>query len=1214
MNLNPQSAPSIVGQIPQANVDRSYTGFDLFFGDFERASVHLPGFSFHSHATSGLRDTHVSIHAAECSVFWRTIQSPPVDLNIILARQEAVNELITKIAQTQSIHRGMYQGYSLHPSIDKLLDVTQDEMLRSMRGDSPPRNRIQQVIEEHSITADNLMVKLEELRSTSVETHERDSDEPTPIEILEAILTLEPARKAVMSAFAIGEKFHDTNLLQMIDAVQASAVAVGPLTPERLFLAATDPQEGAALLRSTAAFSEMLANFGALCSFASLAASDRYCKTTFDISRDDQYEKAWNLLREKEGHKASWGSDAVEPQVKCHSPSAMEHVVLCGSNMAGKTFFLQRDLVLRLSAQSFGFAPAKSANIHPADSFVWVERTSPSRASVQIQGVEKKPSDFCREILVRNEAYTHIGKRCLWYSDESWTTTSPNYEFLLNLAEDRYLAGRNVRRFTVSHNSAVLAFWEKQSGTSVHHFEIKDPEGNSPQFTRKLVPGLDPSHAFDVARALGLDSRFLALGEQYLSGRYEALPAPEREVKIKQFEPIERERLKAEARSFRSLIGQSDELVVEHGRFGDHVRVRWRSDVEGLTSRDEHYTPLADGHPAWSNLYRFPFLIVSQNYDHFPLAQQMFRFAKDFQFRATDFISGLLRHGITADSRELIERRQMFAELARPGVLEHLREKLTHLERTIQRLDGIGYIELKDFPRVLLKAIEIGVEKLESFGTGFNYRQSVEALKLVRLCLNVIRAHSTPTNQNPADPLLEKLARIEKLEERKQELYESHIQTRSLKVEERQRLHDEGVQVDREISDLGGVGSEQMSKYLKAMVGEIKSLLEPSLSVTPLSNIDVQLRASFVRDAAPYLNPQTAAMWTMPLRQAIALVSYANDNRRPVGDFLDGLRSTDSVHLNQYANYLDPILRNFLDPEATGDDIVAAFIATNADQHGRVEIQSDKIGKAASNSNNGIVLRYELDRLEGLLCIAQAIRDGDFAAVNFHAGRELSILNGWNIVEAPSRQVRHDRSFELGQQVEFSTGANMSGKSFDQVGLTWSLAMAQATGWAPGTEAQLPIFDQIVHIERVRERTDLNLSAFGTEVYYWKPVLERIQHGGRSYLAADEPFSSTSSRYRNPFNFAVAALAAQSDALTTIATHCQPPVEHFIQVNPGRARATHFETVFDQAGEFSFTYIKREGIADSYALEVGAALSYPREILEIARALPTMSEFEALVQ
>ncbi len=867
--------------------------------------------------------------------------------------------------------------------------------------------------------------------------------------------------------------------------------------------------------------------------------------------------------------------------------------------------------MLRLSAQSFGFAPAKSANIHPADSFVWVERTSPCSRSVTIDGQEKKPSDFCREILVRNEAYTKIGSRCVWYSDESWTTTSPHYEFLLNIAEDRFLASRNVRRYSISHNNAVLAFWERQDGTSVHYFEVKNADSEKPEFTRKLAPGIDPSRAFDVARALGLDSDFIALGEKYIAGQFAVRPAPVVERALTVYDQVERARLKLLPQSLRSLIPQSDELMLDES--GGFVRVRWRSDVDKLVARDDRYTPLRDGHPAFQDSARFPFICVSSNNDHFPRIAQSFRFAQNLPFRASEFISGLLYFGASSESRELFERRQLFTELAKPGVLETFREQLTYLRDAIYRIGSIGHVRLQDFPATLSDALDTSVKNIKSYGSGFSSKQNTDGLKLVKAAVTLIKNLCDDSDKKKiVDERLDVLTKIIALEEERGKFHELRFRRDELSDEERKVAAENLLRINGELSRLGGGEDGSLEKYLPVLITQFKDALAPIRKPIALTDVPETAIRAFIEEVAPFMDPERAAMWTCELRFTVALGSYAADSRKPVGDFLGALRGVDSVHLHQYANYIEPIISAFISPDADGRDIVADFASAVVGKYGDIQLKGESVRAAAAYADNGIILRYELERFESLMAIAQAIRNGGFAPGEFHHGREIAISNGWNILEAREKQVAHERIFIPGQQVEFSTGANMSGKSYDEVGLTWSLLFGQATGWLPGSSARIPIFDRIIHIERVQERTDLNLSAFGTEVYYWKSIIPLIMQGGRTYLAADEPFSSTSSRYRNPFNFAVAALGAESDSDIVLATHCQPPVEHFIDANPGRGLATHHETRFDEAGNFSFTYKKMNGIADSYALEVAEALQYPAEILAIARSLPSMSEYEKL--
>jgi hypothetical protein len=83
---------------------KDLSGLDLFIGNFERATVHLPGFSFYSRADSGLRDVYISHDYNEQSLFLSTIESPPVDPSIINLRQALIMNLCADIKATKSIH------------------------------------------------------------------------------------------------------------------------------------------------------------------------------------------------------------------------------------------------------------------------------------------------------------------------------------------------------------------------------------------------------------------------------------------------------------------------------------------------------------------------------------------------------------------------------------------------------------------------------------------------------------------------------------------------------------------------------------------------------------------------------------------------------------------------------------------------------------------------------------------------------------------------------------------------------------------------------------------------------------------------------------------------------------------------------------------------------------------------------------------------------
>jgi dsDNA-specific endonuclease/ATPase MutS2 len=499
-------------------------------------------------------------------------------------------------------------------------------------------------------------------------------------------------------------------------------------------------------------------------------------------------------------------------------------------------------------------------------------------------------------------------------------------------------------------------------------------------------------------------------------------------------------------------------------------------------------------------------------------------------------------------------------------------------------------------------------------GSECTSRHNANGLKLVKLTVTFIRDNSlnagdlTALNQD-----IKALTEIIALEEEREALLERRALINdgaTTGIDALMQIRSELRGIEEKIAERSGDRSDGIQEHTQSLYTRLIDSLTSLIKPTSLLEIHPAAIARFTDDIKPYMEPQYRLTWLQALQFTASIALYVSDQRRPVGDFINHLRSIDSVHLHQYANYIEPVLSAFLSASAEGNDIVKDFTLAATDENGNVTLHGTSVKYAGLEKDNFIKLSYELKRFEALMAIAQAIRDRRFTPGDFHTGREIQIRAGWNILQNPEKQVAQDTYFHPGEQVEFSTGANMSGKSYNQVSLTWSLAFGQATGYLPGTSARVPLFDRLIHIERVRELRDRNLSAFGTEVHYWKSIVSQVLEVGRTFLAADEPFSSTSPRDRDPLNFAVAALAAQNDVTAVLATHCRPPVECFIDGNPDRAHATHHEMELDANAGLSFTYRKMEGIADSDALGIAEVLGYPSEIITIARSLPSMTEFK----
>jgi hypothetical protein len=271
--------------------------------------------------------------------------------------------MVNNPSDVENIYRTVSDSYKIAVALDILLGSSIREKALAQQESRAPRRRIESLIQEMSLTSSNVTQLCAE--SSPLENNQFNlgaNSEPTTNQLLAILIELEEIRKPIAAAASNPLSGFNSDLAAMLATLQSSAEAVGSLAAGNLIELPSDERKVQALQQHASDLSHELARFGAIAGFARLVIRDSLNAATFNESMPESYEGAWNLLREKEGHQQRFNESAdVPPQVTGSSPKASQHVVLCGSNMSGKSFFLQRDMMLRLSAQSFGFAPAALA-------------------------------------------------------------------------------------------------------------------------------------------------------------------------------------------------------------------------------------------------------------------------------------------------------------------------------------------------------------------------------------------------------------------------------------------------------------------------------------------------------------------------------------------------------------------------------------------------------------------------------------------------------------------------------------------------------------------------------------------------------------------------------------------------------------------------------------------------------------------------------------
>jgi DNA mismatch repair protein MSH4 len=231
------------------------------------------------------------------------------------------------------------------------------------------------------------------------------------------------------------------------------------------------------------------------------------------------------------------------------------------------------------------------------------------------------------------------------------------------------------------------------------------------------------------------------------------------------------------------------------------------------------------------------------------------------------------------------------------------------------------------------------------------------------------------------------------------------------------------------------------------------------------------------------------------------------------------------------------------------------------------------------------------------------IKEFGFCKVEFIESPEIRISHGWNLAKAEEEQVKNDVYIDLTRRISILTGSNMSGKTFYLKMLTWVLLCAQATGFAPADYVSMPLFENIIYLDRVSQNMDLNLSAFGNEVEYWKKFFNVLEKGNALLIGAlDEIASTTSPRYQSALSFAIAEAILKTGNYGILAHHNHDFIDAFSSTYPQYTALYHLNNRIED-GEIIFEYELREGHQVSNAIEVARTLGFDEEILRVAEEI-----------
>ncbi len=923
----------------------------------------------------------------------------------------------------------------------------------------------------------------------------------------------------------------------------------------------------------------VVAQIGAIISFACWSVKDGLSLVTFDETKPQSYRQGWSLAEAKK----SWSTQ----QVLNDSPVDKPIIILSGSNMSGKTYTLKRQLLIALCGQAFGYAPAVDVNLHICDNFVYLDRAS-TDAAHNLSAFGKEATQW-KQVLEACELARHSAV----FADESFSTTSAEDQHRLIVGVIEYLLKRQSQVFLACHNQEVFRHYENDSRAAIYHFKTGVAANGDIKFLYEMLPGIGDSQALAVAKRLALPAEIMAGAHAFHNGKKKKVTPQTKFKRVRRYSRKEREQLKLSRRCLMDFYLEANEILIVNTETGPKLKRRYgRREYSGQHVDFEE----------WPKQEPF-FLTLSKDYD--------VRFRPYIGIKHYDIAGSMIHDGASTDASEILERQQMFRELARinPQEFENIQREL------IRFLIGVGAMRSRTESQrwhwasgsQLING-NVGIEMIDqllNYYQGRSYYSDNESL--LNLILAVINFNLQFVNLEADASIttaLDRISEFQSLEKEESRLLSEYYQQLDIDRSLAETHKAEGQIIGQKIKEI--VFAKSRHEYVKEtilfLLEQVKSKLQSFRLIDCNYNRLVELMApvkeayglaeqNFFMDSAPgFFN----SLW--------ALTVTGN----PIAEFLQLLRQTDSVHLHQFANYLSEILTVFTDGPMTGPALIR-HIQQQTEANKDVDPNDHWRHQSNYDFNYGWcrMVREQIDVICALVEFGQLlVNSGNFCPVKLTSTGEMKLVDGWSLGDRNKKreeQVGNNSCFERGQLVNLSSGANMSGKTYDLKKEVWAVVCAQATGFAPAKSMRLPVFDRVIYIDRVNVKLDANLSAFGTEVQFWKELFAGLKDSGPSLVAIDEAFSTSSPKYQSALTYGAVRALANRGEVVSIASHNHDFILGFKDTNPEISDISHFLTHVGEDGEIAFDYRKQSGHALSDGIEVARKMGIPPEIIEIAK-------------
>ncbi|MFH1479134.1 MAG: hypothetical protein ABIG92_05115 [Candidatus Omnitrophota bacterium] len=868
----------------------------------------------------------------EDKIFLSLVNKPLNKKEDILDRQFAVTSLIDagseKIEELKDSSSSVYQWINTYKY---LWEIDENERYGAFGSGKSAKRRIEQFIDEGIINKDTLSGDIKKAGKSAIKDEMSKKDEALlkirtidyykeeAQELVDNIRKIAGQDGKVLNALA-------DNLQRNIDKTNApSLLGFIELVEKNKWDAISD------LMHNLESLEYSVEEINAFLTFSALVINDEYAKVTYDDTKPASYKNGWLFIEKKKAEEHYWSDEEKEKdQVLNDSPEDIPVVVLTGSNMSGKSHYLKQNYFIQLLGQSFGYVPAKEANLRIYDHIAYLDR--PSTDSYN------DLSAFGKEIENWKPVIKDISSNSLVFVDEGYSTTSPEDQAKFSKATAEFIKDNNAHIMMASHNEEFINTLNGAEGTKFYHFEI-NVDGNTVDFTNRLRDGPGDSSALDVAKALGLPQSILDRSQNFLDGKIEPVePNPNHLPKnITRYTEEEREGLKKETGNFLAFFPYENVLDIKPGYDGKNkLELKYKS-----PNKIDHYGYGFGSNDKLKEIYNFEpiFKLFSQDRD----------FSNFSPILSTDLgkiknpnyitkIQSILKLGSSNDSKEILERQKMFSELiSKPELRESMREDLL----------GIGNLMYSlVFARQYISFESFNLQFLESAIPDFRNRIVKDENKDVSmdLFLGILDMNLKLTGLAYEDiGVSEEIKKLQNLLSIESELAQLYEEDHRYWIENKDNMSSEGYKsqekefknkvtaLAKKFTEITG---EKLVKEDKFYVTDIReSLKKICKDINEKAQEKIPPVSLFDENIWPILREETDRLYPFvdnELSRTVfsapphvigfyyikALLTDENLVEKLVGQ----LKSTDSVHLHQFANYFDKIFNVWFGEFKTGID------------------------------------------------------------------------------------------------------------------------------------------------------------------------------------------------------------------------------------------------------------------------------------------------------